>query len=83
MYKSETGGGGEGTVHRSGGTAERDREPPAETPVEGMEAVNFHRVSAEPQRQHEWEGIVGPKPADVRSADTAQIQRARRGKTVP
>ena len=83
MYKSEAGGGGEGTVHRSGGTAERDREPPAKTPVEGMLPVNFDRVSAEPPRQRKREASGGPKLAVDRSADTAQVGRAEHGETVP
>ena len=48
-----------------------------------MLPVNFDRVSAEPPRQRKWEASGGPKPAVDRSADTAQVQRARRGKTVP
>ena len=75
MYKSEAGGGGEGTVHRSGGTAERDREPPAKTPAEGMLPVNFDRVSAEPVRQRKREASGGPRPAVDRSAETAEGAR--------
>ena len=72
-----------GTVERSGVTAERDREPPAKTPVEGMLPVNFDRVSAEPVRQRKREASGGPRPAVDRSTDTAQVQRAWHGKTVP